>query len=79
MQQPDVAGDHEKALAVVNGIKQQTIDEYAGKVAEGTEKWPGAVSTAAAAGDPAEGPKDWKDASRRANAFLKGRAGQTTS
>lgn len=79
LQQPDVAGDHDKAMAVLNAERQAIIDEYAKQVAEGQEKWPAAVGSAAL-GAPGEEikPKTWRDARAAAAALVSGRAGQAT-
>jgi hypothetical protein len=78
LQQPDVAGDHEKALELVEKERQAAVDAYAKKVAEGAEKWPSVAPSAAVAGDEAPPPANWKDAAKRTQAFIKARAGQVT-
>lgn len=79
LQQPDVAGDHEKAMAVLNADRQAIIDQYAKAVAEGQEKWPVAPGSAAL-GAPGEEvkPLNWKDARKAAAALISGRAGAAT-
>ncbi len=79
LQQPEVAGDHAKAMEVLNAERQSIIDAYAKGVSEGTEKWPVAPGSAPL-GAPGEDvkPKSWREARRAAAAMASGRAGQAT-
>lgn len=79
LQQPDVAGDHDKAMAVLNAERQAIIDEYAKSVNEGNGAWPPAAGSSAsgAAGEEIK-PSNWRDARKAAAALIAGRAGQAT-
>ena len=79
LQQPDVAGDSEKALALIKADEQSIVDGYAKRVAEGADKWPSVAPAGAAPSDEAEAPKSWKDAGRRAAAFVAGREGTAST
>ena len=79
LQQPDVAGDHEKALALVASSRQATIDAYAKRVAEGSERWPSTSPSGSVPGDEAPAPTSWKDAGKRAAALMASKAGQATA
>lgn len=78
LQRPDVAGDHEKALAVVKADQKAAIDAYAKSVAEGAEKWPSVAPTGAGAAEAAEPITSFKEAGKRAAALFAARAGQVT-
>lgn len=78
MQQPDVAGDHTKALAALEAQEQQTIDRYAASVASGSAKWPTQAGGASAPPGEETKPRSWKDARAAASALIAGRAGQST-
>lgn len=79
LQQPDVAGDHDKAMEQIKAQRQAIIDSYAKSVAEGGDRWPVAPGSAPL-GAPGEEtkPLNWKDARKAAAALITGRAGQAT-
>lgn len=82
LQQPEVAGDHDKAMELVKAERQAIIDDYARSVAEGSAKWPvlpgdGAGGAGAGVEEPVT-PKSWKEARKIAAARLAGKAGVVT-
>jgi len=79
MQQPDVAGDHGKALAALEAQEQSTIDRYAANVASGAAKWPTQAGGNGAPPGQERKPLSWKDARSAAAALASGRPGQSTN